>query len=97
MARWASLVCGNIEPDRRSKQRVGRYSRGQPAAATPTRFAHPPEWYTSSVDDLIEYRAVLRAAVAELYARIEAAIGKTQDVDTVLHLRLIRAQLLNVS
>ena len=40
---------------------------------------------------------MLRAAVAELYKKIDAAIRKVEDPDTQLHLRLIRAQLENVS
>jgi len=53
--------------------------------------------YSDGTGPLSEYRAVLRAAVAELYQRIENAIGRTQDKDTLLHLRLIRSQLANVS
>ena len=53
--------------------------------------------YSNDAGPLSEYRAVLRAAVEELYQKIENAIARTQDKDTLLHLRLIRSQLANVS
>src|SRR6185436_14180578 len=53
--------------------------------------------YSNDAGPLSEYRAVLRAAVAELYQKIDNAIGRTQDKDTLMHLRLIRSQLANVS
>ena len=46
---------------------------------------------------LSEYRAALRSAVSELYKKIGEALDRTTDTDTLLHLRLIRAQLANVS
>ena len=46
---------------------------------------------------LSECRAALRAGVANLYKKIEEAIEKTKDTDTLLHLRMLRAQLANVS
>jgi hypothetical protein len=54
------------------------------------------EQYTASVEALSEYRAVIRTAVAALYKQIDAVIATTKDVDTQMHLRLIRAQLGNV-
>ncbi len=54
------------------------------------------EQYTSSAESLSEYRAVIRTAVAALYKQIDAALAQTQDIDTQMHLRLIRAQLSNV-
>jgi hypothetical protein len=55
------------------------------------------EQYSGSAGGLSEYRAVLRAAVAELYRKINEAMARTQDTDTLLHLRLLLAQLANVS
>jgi hypothetical protein len=55
------------------------------------------EEVAGGADTLSEYRAVLRAAVAQLYKKIDAALGKIPDTDTQLHLRAIRAQLGNVS
>ena len=54
------------------------------------------EQYTSSAESLSEYRAIIRTAVAALYKQIDAALAQTQDIDTQMHLRLIRAQLSNV-
>jgi len=54
------------------------------------------EQYTSSGDSLSEYRAVIRTAVAALYKQIDAALASVQDVDTQMHLRLVRAELANV-
>jgi hypothetical protein len=81
-----------------SDVKSGPSSRTLPGGARSfdSTIAKVGEQYASGADDLSEYRAALRAAVAELYARIEAAIAKTQDLDTLLHLRLIRAQLMNV-
>ncbi len=55
------------------------------------------EQYTGGADAMSEYRAVLRTAVAALYKQIDAALAQTQDIDTQMHLRLIRAELANVS
>jgi Met-zincin/Domain of unknown function (DUF5117)/Domain of unknown function (DUF5118) len=55
------------------------------------------EQYSASTGALSEYRAVLRAAVADLYKKIDEAIARTRDADTLLHLRLLRGQLANVS
>jgi hypothetical protein len=46
---------------------------------------------------LTEYRATLRAVVVELYKKIDVALGRAKDADTQLHLKLIKAQLANVS
>ena len=54
------------------------------------------EQYAAATGPLSEYRAVLRAAVAELYKKIDAAMARTRDADTLLHLRLLRGQLGNV-
>jgi hypothetical protein len=54
------------------------------------------EQYTSSAESLSEYRAVIRTAVATLYKQIDTALAATTDIDTQMHLRLIRAQLSNV-
>lgn len=54
------------------------------------------EQYTASAESLSEYRAVIRTAVAALYKQIDAALATTQDLDTQMHLRLIRAELGNV-
>ena len=51
----------------------------------------------SGADALSEYRAALRSAVSELYKKIGDSLDRTTDTDTLLHLRLIRAQLANVS
>ena len=54
------------------------------------------EQYTSGTDALSEYRAILRTAVAALYKQIDAALAQTRDIDTQMHLRLLRAELSNV-
>jgi len=54
------------------------------------------EQYAAATGPLSEYRAVLRATVAKLYKKIDEAIARTRDVDTQIHLRLLRAQLANV-
>jgi hypothetical protein len=54
------------------------------------------EQYAAATGPLSEYRAVLRAAVAKLYKKIDEAIARTHDADTLLHLRLLRVQLANV-
>ena len=46
---------------------------------------------------LSEYRATLRDAVGQLYKKIEKALPGITDADTRSHLRLIQAQLANVS
>jgi hypothetical protein len=46
---------------------------------------------------LSEYRATLRDAVGQLYKKIEKALPGITDPDTRSHLRLIQAQLANVS
>ncbi|MGH8767515.1 MAG: zinc-dependent metalloprotease, partial [Burkholderiales bacterium] len=53
--------------------------------------------FSGGADALSEYRAALRAAVSELYKKIGEALDRTTDTDTLLHLRLIRSQLANVS
>jgi hypothetical protein len=53
--------------------------------------------FSGGADALSEYRAALRSAVSELYKKIGEALDRTTDTDTLLHLRLIRAQLANVS
>src|SRR5262249_53983377 len=60
-------------------------------------IAKTGEQYGDGGGALSEYRAALRAGVAGLYKKIEEAIEKTKDTDTLLHLRLLRAQLANVS
>jgi hypothetical protein len=55
------------------------------------------EQYSHGSGSLSEYRAVLRAGVVNLYKKIDKAIEKTRDTDTLLHLRMLRAQLANVS
>jgi hypothetical protein len=52
--------------------------------------------YSQNSAELSEFRAALRAAVGNLLNKIEAALAKTKDTDTILHLRLIRVQLGNV-
>jgi hypothetical protein len=54
------------------------------------------EQYSAATGPLSEYRAVLRAAVAELYKKVDEAIARTRDADTLLHLRLLRGQLADV-
>jgi hypothetical protein len=54
------------------------------------------EQYTSSADSLSEYRAVIRTAVAALYKQIDTALASVEDIDTQMHLRLVRAELANV-
>ena len=52
--------------------------------------------FTQTGGSLSEFRASLRAAVGNLLNKIEAALAKTKDTDTLLHLRLMRVQLGNV-
>ena len=40
-----------------------------------------------------EFRAALRGGVAHLYKKIDAAIAKTQDPETLMHLRELRSEL----
>ena len=97
------VATGTIEdPSYRSAyQDAGATGRSraimQAARSFDSTIARVGEEYTGGVSSISEYRAVLRAAVAELYKKIDAAIRKTEDPDTQLHLRLIRAQLENVS
>lgn len=49
------------------------------------------------IDPVVFQRMLEASSLAELYQKIENAIGRTQDKDTLLHLRLIRSQLANVS
>jgi hypothetical protein len=49
--------------------------------------------YGNGADALSEYRANLRYAMAELSEKIGAALGKTADLDTKLHLQMIQTQL----
>jgi len=53
--------------------------------------------FSGGPDTLSEYRAALRSAVSELYKKIGEALDRTTDTDTLLHLRMIRSQLANVS
>ena len=59
-------------------------------------IARVGEQYSKDAGGLSEYRAALRAGVANLYKKIEEAIEKTKDTDTLLHLRMLRSQLSNV-
>jgi len=43
-----------------------------------------------------EYRSSIRAGVAQLYQKIDAAIQKVDDTETLLHLRELRAELSQV-
>jgi hypothetical protein len=52
--------------------------------------------YSSATNQLSEYRASVRAAVGDLYGKVDAALAKAKDAQTILHLRVIRAQLNNV-
>jgi hypothetical protein len=72
-------------------------SKLRPMRSFDSKIAKVGEQYSGSAGSLSEYRAVLRAGVANLYKKIEAAIEKTRDTDTLLHLRMLRAQLGNVS
>jgi hypothetical protein len=60
-------------------------------------LAYTGDQYSHSADAISEYRAVLRTAVALLYKKIDAGLARTQDTDTQMHLRLIRALLADVS
>jgi hypothetical protein len=53
--------------------------------------------YRKGRDKPSEFKAALRAGVADLYQRIEAAMKKIKDRETLLHLRLLRSQLADVS
>jgi hypothetical protein len=43
-----------------------------------------------------EFRSALRGGVIHLYQKLEAAIPRTKDPETLLHLREIRAELTKV-
>jgi hypothetical protein len=52
--------------------------------------------YSSNSGALSEYRAILRNGVADLNSRIEKALPNISDVDTRMHLNVIKSQLANV-
>ena len=60
-------------------------------------IAKTGEQYSGGTGALSEYRAALRAGVANLHKKVEEAIKKAKDTDTLLHLRSLRAQLAKVS
>jgi hypothetical protein len=68
------------------------------ARVTPSRDFYSPlaevdEQYRIGRGRPSEFRSSLRAAVAHLYKKIDAAIEKTEDSETLLHLRELRAEL----
>ena len=53
------------------------------------------QYGTTSVQ-LSEFRAAVRSAAGNLQGKVEAALSRTKDTATILHLRLLRVQLSNV-
>jgi len=92
-SRSANIDSAYLETDVRSPSK----SKLSPMRSFDSSIAKVGEQYSSSAAGLSEYRAVLRAGVANLYKKIEEALERTRDTDTLLHLRMIRAQLANVS
>jgi hypothetical protein len=71
------------------------------ARVTPSREFYSPlaevdEQYRGGRGRPSEFRSSLRAAVAHLYKKIEAALEKVEDSETQLHLRELRAELSQV-
>jgi hypothetical protein len=51
--------------------------------------------FSQTDNDLSEFRAALQAAIGDLLTKVETALPGTEDTDSIIHLRLIRAQLRN--
>jgi hypothetical protein len=78
-------------------------SGSMPVTKKKTRLSPSREFYSplAEVDDQYrtgrgrpsEFRSSLRAAVAHLYKKIEAALEKVDDQETLMHLRELRAEL----
>ncbi len=92
-ARSANIESAYLESDAKSPSS----SKLRPMRSFDSTIAKVGEQYSGAASSLSEYRALLRAGVANLYKKIEEAIEKTRDTDTLLHLRMLRAQLGNVS
>ena len=92
-ARSANINSAYLESDVRTTSKP----KLAPLRSFDSTIAKVGEQYSDSGNGLSEYRAALRSGVANLYKKIEEAIEKTKDTDTLLHLRLLRAQLANVS
>jgi hypothetical protein len=92
-ARSANIQSANLDSDTRSVSK----SKLNSTRSFDSSIAKVGEQYTDSSGSLSEYRAVLRAGVANLHKKIDQAIEKTRDTDTLIHLRMLRAQLGNVS
>jgi hypothetical protein len=68
------------------------------ARAKPSRDFYSPlaevdEQFRSGRGRPSEFRSSLRAGVAHLYKKIDAAIQKTEDPETLVHLRELRSEL----
>jgi hypothetical protein len=92
-ARSANINSAYLESDVRTTSKP----KLAPLRSFDSTIAKVGEQYSDSANSLSEYRAALRSGVANLYKKIEEAIEKTKDTDTLLHLRLLRGQLANVS
>jgi hypothetical protein len=73
----------------------------QKARVTPSRAFYSPlaevdEQYRGGRGRPSEFRSSLRAAVAHLYKKIEAALEKVEDSETRMHLRELQAELSQV-
>jgi hypothetical protein len=70
-----------------------RKTRGRPGRDFYSPLADVDAQYRSGPGRPSEFRAALRGGVAHLYKKIDAAIEKTEDTDTLLHLREMRSEL----
>ncbi len=94
----ANIDSANLDNEHADSGSV-RKSRSNPGTTRSfdSELASIGQQFRGGADALSEYRAVLRSAVAELYRKIGEALDRIKDPDTLLHLRMIRSQLANVS
>ena len=79
-------------------------SEGAPARADPrlragrsleSALADVGRQFSQTDNELSEFRAAVRVAIGDLLTKVEEAVPITEDTDSTVHLRLIRAQLRN--
>ena len=93
----ASIESANLDtetPDSGSQRKATTNLRA--TRSFDSALAGVGQQYSGGADALSEFRAILRTAVASLYKQVDAALAATEDTDTQMHLRLIRAQLADV-
>jgi len=56
-------------------------------------YANLADQYRRGAGRPSEFRSSIRAGVADLYKKIDAAIAKTDDPETLMHLRELRSEL----